>query len=224
VQKTYETAKSLALLFPDNLLPPGFTDPVLTAFANAILHCATSGEVAIMLNGAIEKADSKIVSTLADFYEKTTTRMDAFYDASLLPYPREAIISAMEREIVRTPLQQYADWVKAGAVFLYNFLEQMGAEPIPFIPLNGHTANTNELRKILTTADYKQDEDKSSRIRAVAEAENKKVEERIANALSARSERLAGMSQAEKAALFLKNSQDAGKPPRARNPNTAKNL
>ena len=115
IHKTYETAKALALLFPNSLLPPGFTDPVLSAFANAILHCATCGEVAIILNGAIEKADSKIVSAFADFCEKTTTRMDAFYDASVLPYPREAIISAMEREIVRSPLKAYVDWLQTGA-------------------------------------------------------------------------------------------------------------
>jgi hypothetical protein len=186
VQKTYETAKALALLFPDSLLPPGFTDPVLSAFANAILHCATCSEVAIILNGAIEEADRKIVEAdrkivfaFADFCEKTTTRMDAFYDASVLPYPREAIISAMEREIVRSPFKGYVDSLRTSAMFMYNFLEGIGPEPIPL---------------------------DASR----AEAETKKVEERISAAVRVWNHvRLSGLSQTEKMELELADKMTA---------------
>jgi hypothetical protein len=50
------TAQALDMLFPDRLLPPGFVDSVLSAFANAIMHCATCAEVAITLNRATDKA------------------------------------------------------------------------------------------------------------------------------------------------------------------------
>jgi len=191
VQETYETAKALALLFPDSLLPAGFTDPMLSAFANAILHCATCNDVAITLNGAIREADGKIVTAFADFCEKSTTTMDAFYDASVLPYPREAIISAMEREIVGSPIKEYVDWLQVGATLMYNFLEGIGPEPVSVIPLKGNTPNDpNELRRILTSPEYKQGAEKSSRFRAVAEVENKKVEERISAAVRIRKSQL----------------------------------
>jgi len=199
VQKTYETAEALALLFPDSLLPPGFTDPVLSAFANAILHCANCGEVAIILNGAIEqaeskikKADSKIVDDYAAFLGETTIRVDCFYDVNVLPHPKEAIIAAIEREIVRSPLEGYVDSLRTSAAWLWNFLEGIGPEPIPFIALKGNApGDPNELRRILASPKYKRDEKKSSRLWAVAEAENKKVEERLAAAVRIRSTWLA---------------------------------
>lgn len=48
------TAKALSERFPDSLLPPGFTDPVLSAFANAVLHCASCAEVAVTLNEVLK--------------------------------------------------------------------------------------------------------------------------------------------------------------------------
>jgi hypothetical protein len=219
VHKTAETAKALTFLFPDSLLPPGFTDPVLSAFANAILHCATCGEVAIILNGAIEEADSKIVSAFADFCEKTTTKMDAFYDASVLPYPREAIISAMEREIVRSPLKAYVDWSQNAAIFMWNFLEGIGPEPIPFNPsqlaashaLKGNTPADHDELRILASPEYRRDEERFSHLWAVADAENKKVEERIAAAVRVRNAQLAGLSQTEKMALDAFADQGSAK-------------
>jgi hypothetical protein len=58
--QTALTARALSLLFPDNLLPSGFRTPVLCAFANAILHCASSAEVAVTLNQAIAKAEDRL--------------------------------------------------------------------------------------------------------------------------------------------------------------------
>jgi hypothetical protein len=104
VQNTAETAKAWTYLYPNSQLPPGFTDPILCAFANAILHCATCSEVAIVLNEAIVRADIQatqdrvIVSDLAGLMAKCTIRPDAFYDVSVLPHPKEAIIAAIERQ------------------------------------------------------------------------------------------------------------------------------
>ncbi len=51
-----ETAKALLFLFPDNRLPAGFTNPILYAFANAVMHCSSCTEVAIVLNKAVSEA------------------------------------------------------------------------------------------------------------------------------------------------------------------------
>ncbi len=60
------TAKALSFLFPDSLLPPGFRNPVLSAFANAVLHCPTCGEVAIVLNEAIVRAEKQANCRIVD--------------------------------------------------------------------------------------------------------------------------------------------------------------
>jgi hypothetical protein len=47
------TAEALSERFPNNLLPTEFINPVLRAFANAVLHCSTCAEVAVTLNQAL---------------------------------------------------------------------------------------------------------------------------------------------------------------------------
>ena len=44
------------------------------------------------------KSDRQIVSDYAGFIVEAPMRLDCFYDASELPYPKEAIIAAIERE------------------------------------------------------------------------------------------------------------------------------
>src|SRR5579872_874 len=57
--KAASTARALSALFPHSLLPSGFTDPVLSAFANAILHCSNCAQVAIILNEAATRAEGR---------------------------------------------------------------------------------------------------------------------------------------------------------------------
>jgi len=157
------------------------------------------------------KSDSNIVLGFSNFCGKTAIRPDRFYDASLLPYPREAIISAMERDIVRSPSQAHVDWLRGGIMFLMNFLEGVGPDPIPFKSgpardsvsraRKGNIPIGDELWRILANSEYKRDEERSSHFWAIADRENTKVEERIARALRSRSKRLALMSQTEKAAV-----------------------
>lgn len=53
-----KAAMSLGHLFPNHLVPDAMTNPVLRAFANAVLHCSTSEEVTYVLNEkAIHPAD-----------------------------------------------------------------------------------------------------------------------------------------------------------------------
>jgi len=53
VYQAAATAKALSERFPNNLLPTEFSNPVLRAFANAVLHCSTCAEVAVTLNEAL---------------------------------------------------------------------------------------------------------------------------------------------------------------------------
>ncbi len=197
VRKTYETAKALALLFPDSLLPPGFTDPVLSAFANAILHCPTCDEVAFVLGEAIARADSKIVNDFAAFLGETTTRVDCFYDVNVLPHPKEAIIAAIEREIVRSPLEGYVDSLRTGAAWLWNFLDGIGPAPLPLsgvdlsqLPRGITAADPDklaaELKRVFDSPNRRIDEERAKHFEAIADREGKQIEERIVAAVRIR--------------------------------------
>jgi hypothetical protein len=61
------TAKALVYVLPGRLLPSGFSNPVLSAFTNAALHCVNSAEVSRVLNeaiGAAERQAGKSISEL----------------------------------------------------------------------------------------------------------------------------------------------------------------
>jgi hypothetical protein len=165
-------------------------------------------EVETAAETAQADSDSGIVFAFSDFCGESTTRPDHFCDQSVLPYPRETIISAMEREIVRSPFKPYVDWLQNARVFLMNFLEGVGPDPTPFtagLAEDGTSrfgnVDRDELRRILSSPEYKRETERSSYFWAIAESENKKVDERIAAAMQVRSARLAELSLTEKTAF-----------------------
>jgi hypothetical protein len=107
-----------------------------------------------------------------------------------LPYPKEAILSAIERQIVRSPPDALVDWLSSGALFMWNFQEGVGPDPLPFKGLDisqGDTPPDHEaLRPIWASPEYQRDFERSSQLMAIAETEKKEVEERIASALRIR--------------------------------------
>ena len=139
------------------------------------------------------KKDSKIVSDYATFLEETTTRPDCFYDASALPHPKETIIAALEREIVRSTSEEDVDWLRRSGAFMWNFLEGIGPYPLPFPgvdtsqPRGGWSARPlDELRRIIASPEFQRDVDRSANFLVIAEKENKEVEARVAAAIGIR--------------------------------------
>ena len=134
------------------------------------------------------ESDSKIVFDYATFCEQTTIRPDCFYDANVLPYPKEAILSAIERQIVRSPPDALVDWLSSGALLMWNFLEGVGPDPLHFkgLDISQTPADHEELRRIWTSPEYQRDVERSSQFMAIAEREKNEVEERIASALRIR--------------------------------------
>jgi hypothetical protein len=108
------------------------------------------------------ETDAKIVLDYAAFMAETEIRVDCFYDAKVLPHPKEAIITALERQIVQSPVEEHVEWLRSGASLLSNFLEGIGPDPLPF----------KDLDTSFTTN---------------AEMESKEIEERIAAAVRNRS-------------------------------------
>jgi hypothetical protein len=140
------------------------------------------------------KKDSKIMSDYATFLEETTTRPDCFYDASALPHPKETIIAALEREIVRSTFEEDVDWLRSSGAFMWNFLEGIGPYPLPFPgvdtsqPPRGRASAEplDELRRIIASPEFQRDVERSANFLAVAEEENKEVEARVAAAIAIR--------------------------------------
>jgi hypothetical protein len=153
--QTASTAQALSLLFPDNLLPSGFKTPLLCAFANAILHCASSAEVSVTLNEAIKRAeeqaikDADILSDYGDLLGSDALKASVFHDVTVLPYPKEAILQAIEREIVRDRLPAMVESLKTGAMWLPCFQENIGAQTDPF---SRYEAESNQISTRIAAA------------------------------------------------------------------------
>lgn len=113
-----------------------------------------------------DMSDAKIIFDYATFMAETATQVDCLYDVNVLPHPKEAIIAAIEREIVRSPLETYVDWLLSGARFLWNFLEGIGTAPLPLTGVGM---------------------EKAEKFKAAAEREHRQIEERIAAAVYTRS-------------------------------------
>jgi hypothetical protein len=162
------------------------------------MHCSTCADVSIVLNEAVARSESdpsdpKIMSDYADFCANTKTKADSFYDVSLLPHPKEVIIAAIEREIVREPLEARVDWLKTGVLFLWNFQDGVGATPLPLtgvdfsqIPRGTTPAELSEIRRIVSDPNMERDRKRAEGFKNIVEAESKKIDERIAAAIRLR--------------------------------------
>ena len=125
-------------------------------------------------------------------------RPDAFYDVSVLPHPKEAIIAAIEGEILREPLNEWVDWLKSGIPFLWNFQRGVGPRPLPFIgedlgPLPRGLSPEN-LKRILLEEAHRLGaspiRERAEQLRAIAAKEAELVDARIAAAVRLRETRL----------------------------------
>jgi len=135
VYKAAATAAALDTLFPERHIPVRFRNPALNSFSNAIWQCSTAAEVAVTLNNALTrveqtKSDAEIVDDLAALMARGETGAGAFYDVSLLPHPKEAVLLAIEQEILREPSEARVEWLKVGATFLPFFQEGIGPDPL----------------------------------------------------------------------------------------------
>jgi hypothetical protein len=139
------------------------------------------------------KSDIKIVADYAGFMAESSTRLDCFYDVSVLPQAKEAIIAAIEREIVRSPLEKQVKLLQTAGAFMWNFLEGIGPVPRPLegysrLPQGSAPADRDELERIVASVEYIRDVERSASLMDIAKREDKNVEERIAAAIRIRKE------------------------------------
>ena len=139
------------------------------------------------------KSDIKIVSDYANFVAESATKQDCFYDVSVLPHPKAAIIAAIEREIVRSPLEKQVKLLQTAGAFMWNFLEGIGPVPRPLegyspLPQGSTPADRDDLRRIVASVEYVRDVEMTARLMDTAKREDKNVEERVAAAIRIRRE------------------------------------
>jgi hypothetical protein len=211
VYKNAQTARALSMMFPEQASSLRFKNPVLAAFSNAIWHCSSAAEVCAVLNEAAAKtpeleedaartatqrafrtSHEKIISDLAELMAKGDTKPDAFYDVSVLPYPKEDILLAIEREIRREPSDARVEWLAVGATFLPSFQEGIGPKPlswlgVDFAELQRSTSDLKEQAKILAR---NPDRERAERFLAVMKIESDQIQARIDAALRLRNTRM----------------------------------
>jgi hypothetical protein len=185
----YERARQAQLSSFDPAIPDAEIRHERMALEQAI-HAVEIKAAAADIEQA--KRDAKIVTDYAVFMAETQTRSDCFYDASELPHPKEAIIAAIEREIVRSPHEELIEVLESAGAFMRNFLDGIGPNPWPVEsisqrPQDNTPADGDELRRIGASVEYIRNV-RSASLMDTAKKENKKVEERIAAAINIRRE------------------------------------
>ncbi len=123
---------------------------------------------------------------------KGHTKPDAFYDVSVLPHPKENILLAIEREILREPSDARVEWLAVGATFLPSFQEGIGLKPLSWLgvdlaELQHSTSDLKEQAKILA---QNPDRERAERFLTVMKIESDQIQARIDAALRLRKARM----------------------------------
>ena len=127
------------------------------------------------------ESDRKIVSDYANFLDKTTNRPDCFYDARVLPHMKETIIAAIEREIVRSTLEDDVIWLRRCGEFMWNYLEGIGPFPLPFPDVGPQDRTPAD-----PFDEYEREVERAASFMVVAEREGNEIEDRIEAAIKIR--------------------------------------
>jgi hypothetical protein len=186
----YEQARRAQRSSFDPEIPEAEFGRERTALEKAIRNVETKAAAA---DEGQAKSDRKIVSDYVRFMVEAPTRLDCFYDASQLPQPKEAIIAAIEREIVRSPLEKQVESLQTASALMWNFLEGIGPVPRPLegysrLPQGGTPADRDELERIVASVEHIRDVERTASLMDIAKREDKNVEERIAAAIRIRKE------------------------------------
>ena len=67
---------------------------------------------------ALGYSDNKVTSDFAACMTRDELKTAVFHDVAVLPHPKETILRAIEREILREQLAARLEWLKRGAAFL----------------------------------------------------------------------------------------------------------
>jgi hypothetical protein len=111
----------------------------------------------------------------------------------VLPHPKEAILTALEREILRELSDERVELLQVCAIFLPNFQEGIGPKPLAWLgaDLAQLQRTTEDLREQARLIAQSPDVERARHFLAVMDKESKQIKARIDAAVRLRNDRLA---------------------------------
>ncbi len=181
-QLLYERARAAQL----NNFDPALSEAEIKRECEALEDAIRAVEVeTATADAARAESDRRITSDYAAFMAETRTRQDCFYDVSMLPHPKEAIVAAIEREIVRSTVEADAERLRSSTLFMWNFLEGIGFDPLPMkggrterdlsqLDNSGTQAPVHELKRLIASAKHKRDAERAKDFEVIAKKERQR--------------------------------------------------
>lgn len=192
VYNAAKTAQALDAQIGEYATPSEMTNPVLRAFTQVALECKSAAELSVCLNKALEwegandlisaenrqkaKIRKQIISQYGSYIENHPP-VGEIRDVSELPHPKEEILDAITLEIVRENNDQRVEALKAGAIMLANFQENVGPKPLTMLGicnsemLAAVASSDSELKDLAVKTAEKPDKEQYESLRKIADKE-----------------------------------------------------
>lgn len=201
VYNAAKTAQTLDAQISEYVTPSEMTNPVLRAFTQVALECKSAAQLSVRLNKALDdegtsdlisdenrkkaKIREQIISEYGSYIENHPP-VGEIRDVSELPYPKEEILDAITLEIVRENNDQTVAAMKACAIMLADFQENVGPKPLTMLGIStsemlaGVTSNDSDLKKnLLAKIAENPDKEKYESLRKVADEELVNIQSKL---------------------------------------------
>lgn len=201
VYRAAKTAKALDEQINEYVTPSKMTNPVLRAFTQVALECKSAAQLSVRLNRALEdegtgglipdenrkmaKIREQIILEYGNYIEKHPPVGIEIRDVLELPYPKEEILDAITLEIVRQDSDQMVDAMKACAIMLSDFQEDVGPKPLGMLGIStselraGVTSKDSDLNNLAAKIAGNPDKEKFELLRKVADEELRSIQRKL---------------------------------------------
>ncbi|NNJ83528.1 MAG: hypothetical protein HKP13_01125 [Gammaproteobacteria bacterium] len=195
-----KTAQALDAQISRYLTPSEMTNLVLCAFTHVALECKSAAQLSVRLNKALDdegtsglisdenrkkaRIREQIVSEYGNYIEHHPS-VGEIHDVSELPYPKEEILDAISLEIVREKNEQRVEAMKACAIWLADFQENIGPKPLTMLGISTSemiaevTSNDGDLKNLAAKIAGNPDREKYESLRKVADEELVNIQSKL---------------------------------------------
>ncbi len=192
VYNAAKTAQALDKEIGQYTTPTEMTNPVLRAFTQVALECKSAAELSVRLNRALEsesanesmtdenrqKAErrAQVISDYGSYIERHPSAGE-IRDVSELPHSKEEILDAIILEIVRENDEKRVEALKAGAIMLADFQENVGLKPLTMLGISnsdmlaGVTSDDSKLKELAEKIANNPDKEKYESFSKIVEQE-----------------------------------------------------
>lgn len=200
VYNAAKTAQALDAQISKYVIPSEMTNPVLRVFTQVALECKSAAQLSVRLNKALKdvgisdlisdenrkkaKIREQIISEYGSYIEDHPP-VGEIRDVSELPYPKEEIIDAITLEIVRENNDERIKAMKACAIMLADFQENVGPKPLTMLGIStsemlaGVTINDSDLKNLVAKIAENPDKEKYESLRKVANEELVSIQSKL---------------------------------------------